>query len=397
MPLVPLKIVSQWYQPSSWVYKNFKFLFVNPLYDIGLPAGFSLCPYFWLALFSFFFYKPIIGFVLILRFFVRLFKLERLLNITDKFFVKLFNVTDVCAILPTVLGILLTALIGSIAFIAFAMIYLIIIEYYHANCLIVSFICPTALFISLVASEKYIQNHDNSDRCKVEYYVRGLTISSLIYAIFFNWDNFYYIISETFKSIFISIPTSLFHAIMWLLHDLYYITIGQLVIWLGMTAGAATVSFIALLLFIPFSMLLGFVLDKLLPAPLTTIPKIDKNIYNDILEYFYYFTTLSTKKISYLMREEIEDLILRKGEAFDKNDIRILYDTMCVKLGRMRDDEEAAKKSRNELCKKITAALAKFLVPIGWIFKQIGILFCLLWELIKARKQGVCPYLRFKE
>lgn len=58
--LVPEKIVKQWYKPSSRVYKNFKYLFQNPLWDKPMPKGFTVCPYFWLSLFSMFVLRPFV-------------------------------------------------------------------------------------------------------------------------------------------------------------------------------------------------------------------------------------------------------------------------------------------------------------------------------------------------
>lgn len=56
--LIKQSIVEKWYQRDSWVYKNFAYLFQNPLWDKDIPNGFSVCPYFWLNLFSFFIFRP---------------------------------------------------------------------------------------------------------------------------------------------------------------------------------------------------------------------------------------------------------------------------------------------------------------------------------------------------
>jgi hypothetical protein len=50
--LVPENIVKKWYLTDSWVYKNFAYLFQNPLWNKRIPQGRSVCPYFWSALFS---------------------------------------------------------------------------------------------------------------------------------------------------------------------------------------------------------------------------------------------------------------------------------------------------------------------------------------------------------
>jgi len=56
--LVKRSIVERWYRTDSWVYKNFAFLLKNPLWVKPVPQGFSVCPYFWLNLFSFLIFRP---------------------------------------------------------------------------------------------------------------------------------------------------------------------------------------------------------------------------------------------------------------------------------------------------------------------------------------------------
>lgn len=57
--LVKRSIVERWYQTDSWVYKNFAYLFQNPLWQKKVPNGFSVCPYFWLNLFSVLLFRPL--------------------------------------------------------------------------------------------------------------------------------------------------------------------------------------------------------------------------------------------------------------------------------------------------------------------------------------------------
>jgi hypothetical protein len=57
--LVKRSIVERWYQTDSWVYKNFSYLFQNPLWQKTVPNGFSVCPYFWLNLFSLLLFRPL--------------------------------------------------------------------------------------------------------------------------------------------------------------------------------------------------------------------------------------------------------------------------------------------------------------------------------------------------
>lgn len=60
--LVKKSIVEKWYQTDSWVYKNFAYLFKNPLWDNNIPRGFSVCPYFWMNMFSLIIFRPFVVF-----------------------------------------------------------------------------------------------------------------------------------------------------------------------------------------------------------------------------------------------------------------------------------------------------------------------------------------------
>lgn len=65
--LVKKSIVQEWYKTTSWVYKNFAYLFVNPLWNTKIPNGFSVCPYFWLSILSLTIFRP---FVVIVKYMV---------------------------------------------------------------------------------------------------------------------------------------------------------------------------------------------------------------------------------------------------------------------------------------------------------------------------------------
>lgn len=58
--LIKRSIVERWYQTDSWVYKNFAYLFKNPLWNKSIPRGFTVCPYFWLSLISLFLFRPLV-------------------------------------------------------------------------------------------------------------------------------------------------------------------------------------------------------------------------------------------------------------------------------------------------------------------------------------------------
>jgi hypothetical protein len=48
---------------ESWVYKNFAYIYQNPLWNVKIPVGRSVCPYFWSAMWSLCCLRPIIFFI----------------------------------------------------------------------------------------------------------------------------------------------------------------------------------------------------------------------------------------------------------------------------------------------------------------------------------------------
>jgi len=61
--LVKQEIVEHWYRKDHPVYKNFAFLFQNPLWKAQVPSGFSVCPYFWLSVLSLLLFRPLVMFM----------------------------------------------------------------------------------------------------------------------------------------------------------------------------------------------------------------------------------------------------------------------------------------------------------------------------------------------
>jgi hypothetical protein len=59
--LISKERAERWYQKDSFYYRNFALLFKNKLWtrSKGVPQGFAICPYFWMAQFSFWVFKPL--------------------------------------------------------------------------------------------------------------------------------------------------------------------------------------------------------------------------------------------------------------------------------------------------------------------------------------------------
>ena len=58
--LITETLAEKWYRTDSWVYKNFSYLYQNKLWKKKIPNGYSVCPYFWLSLFSLFIIRPFV-------------------------------------------------------------------------------------------------------------------------------------------------------------------------------------------------------------------------------------------------------------------------------------------------------------------------------------------------
>jgi len=58
MALVSDEIIGEWFKKNSWVYRGFSYWFKNPFWDKKIPNGFSLCPYFWVAISAWLFFIP---------------------------------------------------------------------------------------------------------------------------------------------------------------------------------------------------------------------------------------------------------------------------------------------------------------------------------------------------
>ena len=173
--LAPNSLVDKWYQTDSWVYKNFKFLFENPLWDKNIPRGFSLCPYFWTALFSLFVFKPIVYTML---FFVKIVKILRLKNylesIDDFLSNKIYRIGTASRGLPAgflaTFSICLCVVACAITWVTYKSFSQIHIWYAEANILSALYLPLILLSVYSVCSV-YAKKRNKLNRCKVEYYV----------------------------------------------------------------------------------------------------------------------------------------------------------------------------------------------------------------------------------
>jgi hypothetical protein len=191
MALVSDSCVKAWFQTDSWVYKGFEYLFRNPLWRARTPVGFSLCPYFWLALFSILIFKPIIvpiclGFKWLIKKIIKLGGVP--IRSLDEYFGRRWFKS-----LAYNTGKGIAILIGLIAAIAFVGICALGIYTYSSYLihkglhLFFLFVWTVTNVISVLVTSIYNYRHRYClNRCKVEWYsVIIFIVSTLMYCVFF--------------------------------------------------------------------------------------------------------------------------------------------------------------------------------------------------------------------
>ena len=148
MPLVSLNTVNRWYRKDSWVYKNFAYLFQNALWQKRVPSGFSLCPYFWLALFSMTFFRLFIGLCLLTGW-----TLGNGLKYVGRFYRPRLEALGFGAHAPdsvaAFVGLLFTAMVLAVGFLVCVAGYMLVSDYAHVQAL-------PALFLPLVLLTAFI-------------------------------------------------------------------------------------------------------------------------------------------------------------------------------------------------------------------------------------------------
>jgi len=222
--LVKQSIVENWYQTDSWVYKNFAYLFQNPLWSNRIPSGFSVCPYFWLSLFSLLIFR--LFFVVPLKyFFIPIVKaLGKPGRVVDEFLYNFIHKTTGggpdyyhpgCGIAGAVLFLLLFVFSGMV--IVFSGIKTYEFYNYLATVGTEGLFCfwSIASFVVLYITIGIHAIISNS-QCKTRYYIYPWLVLFLIAALVFVPHEFLNIFSVLFSWIgdfFRIIGIGLYHAL----------------------------------------------------------------------------------------------------------------------------------------------------------------------------------------
>lgn len=91
MPLVPIKVIEEWYFKDSWVFKNFEYIYQNQLWHKQVPKGRSVCVYFWSSIIVGTFIRFLVGLCLFVGWLVKLARLGRAVSWADTKVVNLLR------------------------------------------------------------------------------------------------------------------------------------------------------------------------------------------------------------------------------------------------------------------------------------------------------------------
>ncbi len=289
MPLVPTATYTAWYSKTSWVYSAFSYLFQNQLWSKPVPKGFSLCPLFWLALFSLAILRPFVLVVLGARFACRLLRLNRLIEWTDSVAVRIVGCEGpfMC---PTIAGLFLAGCAGAT---------LTLFGVGIADLAAVGMVVPgvavfTNALVGLICSSYCSSHRNDPDRCSVEWYLRASLALTLTLALVFHPT----LTINTFIGIPLAIAKwlalSAFACAGWCWSSCVYLLVGivHASFWAMVSGGVFLVLLIA-----------GYLASCLYPMAEVTLaaPKVTRAQYranlSNLADWLYYTTSLDLESV----------------------------------------------------------------------------------------------------
>jgi hypothetical protein len=261
-------------------------------------------------------------------------------------------------------------------------------------------VLPVFLASVFFPSLLYRLNHMSSP-CKVEAYSRLATVVSVVAAFVFYSAGAY----EAFVLLPWNALVGIGAGIVWLASFAWW-GITTAASWLVSCILTYQIWAIASLAFAAFAAVYGWVVYRWFPGTLGegsakgTIDHMER--LRELAERFYYRQEMSYGSRHWYIRLflRLEDRLLAYLESVNW-DIEEAY----AKLRSELKDEIAAeyrreqerRAAREAKCQRVTAALSKLLYPISWAFNQFRIACAYGWVLVKAKKQGACPYILFKD
>ncbi len=426
MPLVPQSTVSAWYRNDSFVYKNFRFLFKNPLWSKDMPRGFSLCPYFWLSMFSLCIFRPFVYMFLAAQFVSKKTGLSIVLSKCKKMLFKgcrFANEEDLSPIY--VLGIVLIIALCILSSISHS----IYVSYAEVHA-IPAFILPLSLGLITIGCFIYTVVKGDiggcTNRCEVEWYSRVSAIICVGLAYWLMPSEFVAVIKDSvdmMKSIvafFWNCIESIGWGIGWIFTSIYG-GIKFLCTKFASIFLSNTVVIISSVGFIVAVLIYSYIAAKFNLFPEKKEEKDDEKIdpIYGLIHNVWLDRRVTCPSSEFIKWAKLYHTPIINDCHAQKIDYSNFYETLITQYEiywqkhyeRERNEaklraERAAK--RDARCKKVTKALSLAFTPIimtiKWLwkitkafFKNFVIFLAYMWELVKARKQGACPYLKFTE
>lgn len=396
MALVPEDTYKKWFKKDSFVRKNFDFLFVNPLWDTEVPSRFSLCPYFWMAMFSLFIFRPFVYLLLGFMSVVKLLRLGALINKTDRFFSFLGRRPATGA--PTVLGLILTAIVSGICYVG----YHVFLNYVEVGVPLL-FILPVALLATLLICGIYIEkNQHNSERCKVEYYARFVALISLVLGVIFHSAEMFDVAAFMANAL-----STAFGGILGLIAGGFkFIWSSVVYVWdsilsVGVNgAKIAAVSVIGMLCY-------GYAVYRFGSFALKTTEDNSKITNKEFAANLKRITDELYLNSVYSRSEcELFAAISSKAYALANSEPNVLIsqeqlDEIKAEMDAWVAKRREVKRGRLQKCEQVANAVGRaFLMmvsPVVWTWRVIRPALSYAKALIKARKEGVCPLVELEK
>jgi len=422
MPLVSLNTIDRWYRKDSWVYRAFTYLFQNQLWDLDVPSGFSLCPYFWLALFSLTFFRVFVYGVLGIRILFAPF--GKLLDYTDSCANVFFRKKNYSRGTLTLCGFALGSILGGGSFVVFVA-SKVLITAYAANHALPALILPVLGIINLAVC-KTIDNICYKSRANLFCVANSLVLLAIGAYLMSHelWEVVRSIAVVLFAFCYHYVPESIvsvchaivftakwfWHGIVWCVAAVFY----YLLYLLGALAVGSAIGVLA----DRYTNRNQFDIDRddgtrLTPEQRKQYYKIAKDAAHFIWtreyrtgkdeDYWYEYVLFRVPEAAAL----IQNCVLGKmeqstGMMFERIEKAVIntHDALnTIKFKRAQKRAERICTFFSKLSKIVTTIIPvhHMLNGLKWVASQSWTFLCLLYELIKAKKTGACPYLKFKD
>lgn len=379
MPLVPLATVSRWYRTDSWVYRAFAYTYQNRAWNVPIPQGYSLCPYFWRAtLGGLFLCRIAVWITLAAKPIGRLLG-RHMLTITACVFCGFMGLLLLCATLSA--------------------------WYNHYRS---AYLLVAVPLVSCLSSAIYMGNHKNDpNRCRVERYIVLSFVADIVMAI-----GRFPVIRHVWPH---SIGHFLWLCLAWVGHALAWCGLKVVAFFAWSFAGSGLVIVLPLLVLLVTGVVIDWLLNRPLP-PLAAAPADDLSDWKTARNRFAkwaerswmegdFSTWPDNRWTRFIDRFIFGDSALQL-ELCNPNLTGDQYTDIMRRLMQRYNAAQAISDARwaklDLICVRFTEVARFILLPLIWVWRMIrwiGVqswtFACLLWSLWKARKQGFCPYLPF--